>query len=196
MKIYGDIRSGNCQKVRFAADYLGVDYEWVAMDLIKGQSRTPDFLALSPYGQAPVLQLDDGRAFAQSNAILLYLAEGTPLLPADRALRAFVMEQLFWEQAIHHLAIAGCRRQMLRQGKGIDERDQWRVDWGEQALDHLERQLSEKPWLVGDAMTVADISLLAYTRLAHEGGFSLENRPAVRAWIVRCEDTLGLRALA
>lgn len=196
MKLYGDMRSGNCQKVRFAADYLGMDYEWVAIDLIKGESRTPDFLAMSLYGQAPVLQLEDGRAVAQSNAILLYLAEGTDLLPTDRFLRAQVMEQLFWEQAYHNVGVAGCRRQMVLFGKSADERDETTVKMGERALDLLDQQLADKAWLVGNGMTVADIGLVTYTRLAHEGALSLENRPAVRAWVRRCEEKLGLIAVA
>ena len=97
MKIYGDLASGNCLKVKALADHLGLAYDWLPVDILKGESRTADFLAMNPLGQVPTVVLDDGRALAQSNAILLYLAEGSALLPADPYERAKVAELLFWE---------------------------------------------------------------------------------------------------
>jgi len=195
MKIYGDLASGNCLKVKYLADHLGLAYDWVPVDVMSGESRSADFLAMSPMGQVPTVALDDGRALAQSNAILLYLAEGSALLPADRYARAKVSELLFWEQYSHEPYIAVCRFQMLYLGKPRDAREAWRVERGEQALDLMERLLKGRDWFVGEGLTVADIALLAYTRLAHEGGFDLAPRCNVRAWIERCEAALGLEAI-
>ncbi len=194
MRIFGDFASGNCLKVKYAADHLGLEYDWTSVDILKGESRTETFLALNPAGQVPTLLLEDGRALAQSNAILLYLAEGTPLLPDDRYLRAKVNELLFWEQYSHEPYIAVCRFHMHYLGKPREEREDWRVERGERALDFMEAWLQGRDWLVGDSLSVADIALLAYTRVAHEGGFDLSTRPAVGRWISRSEQALDLPA--
>ena len=190
MKIYGDKNSGNCHKVRFVADYLGLSYQWVEIDILNNESRTERFLALSPMGQVPVIELDDGRALAQSNAIISYLAEGSALLPSDPFQRARVNELLFWEQYSHEPYIAVCRFHMVYLGRPKEEREPWRVERGERALDFLEQWLTGRDWLVGDHITVADVALLAYTRLAPEGGFDLAPRRGVRGWIRRCEAEL------
>jgi glutathione S-transferase len=194
MRIYGDVISGNCLKVKYTADYLGLPYEWQAVDVLKGECRTPEFLSVSDMGQVPVVVLDDGRALAQSNAIIRYLARGSSLLPDDAYLSAKVDELLFWEQYSHEPYVAVCRFQMTYLKKPKAERDAWRVDRGEAALDFMEKRLAGLDWLVGDAMTVADISLLGYTRLADEGGFDLSLRPNIRKWIARCENELKLPA--
>jgi glutathione S-transferase len=193
MRIFGDSRSGNCQKVRMLADHLGLAYEWREVDVAGGGTREPDFLALNPAGQVPVIVLEDGRALAQSNAILAYLAEGTALLPADPFRRARVFEQLFWEQYSHEPYIAVCRFQMVYEGKPAAAREAWRVARGEAALDLMEARLDERAWIADASMTIADIALVAYTRLAHEGGFDLGARPGIRAWIARCEARLQRR---
>ncbi|MGF1608921.1 MAG: glutathione S-transferase family protein [Kiloniellales bacterium] len=195
MKIYGDLGSGNCLKVKYLADHLGLGYEWVPVDIMRGESRTADFLAMNPMGQVPTVVLDDGRALAQSNALLLHLAEGSALLPADRYARAKVNELLFWEQNSHEPTIAVCRFQMLYLGKPKAAREPWRVERGEAALDLMDQWLAGREWFVGEGLTVADIALLAYTRLAHEGGFDLTPRRHLRAWIARCEDALGLETI-
>jgi glutathione S-transferase len=192
MRIHGDLASGNCLKVKFVCDYLGLAYDWVAVDILKGESRTETFLALNPLGQVPVLELDDGRTLAQSNAILLYLGEGTALLPADPYARAKVAEWLFWEQYSHEPYIAVCRFHMHYKGEPKETREPWRVDRGEAALDAMDQALTDRAFLVGDGLTLADVALLAYTRVAHEGGFDIASRPAVQAWIARCEAALGL----
>jgi glutathione S-transferase len=192
MRIFGDTVSGNCLKVRYVADHLGLAYEWVPVDIMKGESRTPAFLAMSPMGQVPVVELDDGRRLAQSNAILRYLARESALLPEDPFLQAKVDELLFWEQYSHEPYIAVCRFQLVYLKRGPEEREPARVERGEKALDFMKHLLDGRTWLVGDGMTVADIALLAYTRLAHEGGFDLAPRPAVRQWVARCEAALGL----
>ena len=158
-----------------------------------GGSRTPEFLAVNPAGQVPAVDFGDGKMLAQSNAVLLYLAENSTLLPEAPFLRAKVNEWLFWEQYSHEPYIAVCRFRMLYGGKELDERDGWRVERGEEAMDHMEAQLASKSFLVGEALSPADIALLAYTRLAHEGGFDLTTRPRLSAWIKRCETALELR---
>ena len=192
MRIYGDSNSGNCLKVKYTADYLGLGYEWINVDIMQGESRTPDFLQINPQGQVPVVELEDGRCLAQSNAIIRYLAHGTVLLPEDSYLQAKVDEWLFWEQYSHEPYIAVCRSHMLYQGKSREAREPWRVERGEQALDYMENHLAGSQWLAGNTFTIADIALLAYTRVAHEGGFDLENRQHVRQWVQDCEQLLSL----
>ena len=193
MKIHGNSGSGNCLKIRYLADHLGVAYDWVEVDILKSETRTPSFLALSPMGRVPVVELDDGRPLAESNAILLHLAEGSALLPEDRYERAKVHELMFWEQYSHEPYIAVCRFHMLYLGRVPEEREAWRVERAEQALDLMESLLGKgRDWFVANRPTVADICLLPYTRFADEGGFDLSPRPAVRSWIRRCEDVLGL----
>jgi len=193
MKIYGDSVSGNCLKVRYIADHLGVPYTWIPVDILRGESRTESFLAMNPMGQVPVIELDDGRALSQSNAILLYLARGSRLLPEDAFVRAQIDQWLFWEQYSHEPYIAVCRFGMVYRGQPKEERESWRVERGESALDLMESHLRNKDWFVGDSLTVADIALFAYTRVAHEGGFDLALRPNLRAWIARCDLALGLK---
>lgn len=192
MKVYGDRISGNCLKVQYTADYLGLDYEWVDTDIMAGESRTPEYMAMNPAGQVPMLLLDDGRSIAQSNAIIGYLAEGSALLPADAYDRAKAYEWLFWEQYSHEPYVAVCRFVMVYEKKPASEREPWRVERGEGALDLMERSLDGRDWFAGGAISIADIALVAYTRLAHEGGFDLASRPRVRAWIERTEDALGI----
>lgn len=192
LKIYGDRISGNCLKVKWTADHVGRPYTWVETDVVKGETRTPAFLAKFPQGQVPAIELEDGRTLAQSNGIARYLAHGSALLPADPYLQGKIDEWLFWEQYSHEPYIAVCRFQMAYLGKGRNEREAWRVERGEKALDFMESQIADDGFLVGKGVTVADIALLAYTRVAHEGGFDLATRPRLRKWIGRCETALKL----
>jgi glutathione S-transferase len=192
MKIYGDNISGNCLKVKYTADCLGLRYDWVPVDIMKGETRTRDFLRKNLMGQVPVIELDDGRHLAQSNAIIRYLARGSRLLPEDPYLQARVDELLFWEQYSHEPYIAVLRFHMKYLGKPKETREAYRVQRGESALDLMQQLLDGRDWFVSSAMTIADIALLAYTRLAHEGGFDLALRPNIRAWIGRSEKLLGL----
>ena len=185
--------SGNCLKVKYTADYLGLDYDWAAVDILENQTHTAEFLKVNPQGQVPAIQLQDGRCLAQSNAIIRYLARESSLLPEDAFQQAKVDEWLFWEQYSHEPYIAVCRFHMLYQKQSKDSRPDWRVERGEKALDFMEQQLQECDWLVAKSMTVADIALLAYTRVAHEGGFDLSARSRLSSWIKRCEQTLGLQ---
>jgi glutathione S-transferase len=192
MKVYGDRISGNCLKVQYTADYLGIDHEWVDTDISQGDSRTPEYLAMNPAGQVPMLVLDDGRVIAQSNAIIGYLAEGSDLLPGTAYERAKVYEWMFWEQYSHEPYVAVCRFVMVYEKKSAAEREDWRVARGEAALDLMEQCLEGRDWFARSGLSVADVALIAYTRLAHEGGFDLEPRPRVRAWIERTENALGI----
>lgn len=192
MKIFGDLNSGNCLKVKWTCDHLGIAYAWVDIDTMKGQSRMPEFLAMNPCGQVPTILLDDGRPLAQSNAIIRYLARDTALIPADAYLAAKMDEWLFWEQYSHEPYVAVCRFVMVYLGKPAADRDPEKVKRGEAALDRMDKHLAASPFLVGDAFTLADVSLLAYTRVAHEGGFDLAGYPSLRRWIAGCEKVLGL----
>lgn len=192
MQIYGDRISGNCLKVLYTADKLNIPYEWIDVDILKGEAQTPEFLALNPSGQVPAVVLDDGGTLAQSNAIISYLAEGSDLFPADPYNRAKINEWLYWEQYSHEPYIAVCRFQKVYLGKSDRDLDPDKVKRGYAALDRMERALSDAPYLVGDNLTIADIALVAYTRLAHDGGFDLTAYGKVMAWISRIEADLSL----
>ena len=193
MRIYGDVASGNCLKVKIVADHLGIDYEWYPVDILRGESRTLDYLDRFPSGQVPGVILDDGRCLSQSNAIIRYLARGSRLLPEDGFVQAKVDEWLFWEQYSHEPAIAVCRFEMRYLGKPPEARDPARVARGEAALDRMERHLAGCDWMVGEGSTIADVALFAYTQWAGEGGFDLEARPFIRAWLTRCTTVFGQR---
>ncbi len=192
MKVYGDRNSGNCQKISFTADFLQLPYQWIDIDITKGESRTDAYLRKSPMGQVPMIELNDGRCLAQSNAIIRYLAQGSSLLPDDTFTQAKIDELLFWEQYSHEPYVATSRYHMVYLGRTKDQREAWRVERGEKALDLMQRLIKGRMWFVGDSLSVADIALLAYTRLAPEGGFDLNTRPDVKAWIMRAEMALGL----
>ncbi|MBI5132904.1 MAG: glutathione S-transferase family protein [Rhodopseudomonas palustris] len=196
MKIYGDLKSGNCLKVKWVCDALASPYQWVAVDTMKGDTRTPEFLALNPAGQVPVVVLDDGRPLAQSNAIIRYLARDSDLLPRDPYLAARMDEWLFWEQYSHEPYIAVCRYQMLYLGKPAAARDPAKVERGHAALALMDRHLADSRFLVGPDCSLADVALLAYSRVAPEGGFALDGYPAVRRWIADAERALGVAPLA
>lgn len=192
LRIYGDTKSGNCLKVKWTAERLALPFDWVEVDILRSQSRTPEFLAMNPAGQVPAVIFDDGRALAQSNAIMLHLAEGSALIPTDAFERAKMYEWLFWEQYSHEPYVAVARFQVAYLGKPVSELDPRLVERGGAALARLETQLTTTPYLVGERLTLADIALVAYTRVAHEGGFDLSLYPAVKAWVGRVEDALGL----
>jgi glutathione S-transferase len=178
--------------VKWVCDRLRIPYQWVAVDTLQGETRTPAFLKLNAAGQVPVVVFDDGRALAQSNAIVRYLARGSDLIPADGFLAAKMDEWLFWEQYSHEPYIAVCRFLMVYLGKSASDLDPDKVKRGHAALTRMEEQLSTSRFLVGEAFTLADIALLAYTRVAHQGGFDLAGYGAVRRWIGDCENVLGL----
>ena len=196
MKIYGDSRSGNCQKVAWTARLMGRPFDWIEVDVMSGATRTPEFLAMNPAGQVPTAVLDDGRTLAQSNAIILYLAEGSDLVPSDAYDRARMMEWLFWEQYSHEPYVAVVRFQVHFLGKAVADLEPRLVERARGALSRLDDALAAQPFLVGARPTLADLSLVAYTRLAYEGGFALTDYPHVQAWVARVEDALEIAPLA
>ena len=192
MKIYGDSKSGNCLKVKWVCDKLAQPYTWIEIDTLRGESRTPEFLKINGAGQVPAVVLDDGRALAQSNAIIRYLARDSDLIPSDPYDAAKMDEWLFWEQYSHEPHIAVCRFQMAYLGKAASDLDPDKVKRGYAALARMEHQLAATRFLIGDAISLADVALLAYTRVSHEGGFHLDGYAAVRRWIGESERSLGL----
>jgi glutathione S-transferase len=192
MKVYGDSNSGNCLKVKWLCDHLALPYDWVDVDTMKGESRTPDFLKLNGAGQVPIIVLDGGGVLAQSNAIIRYLARDSDLIPADPFQAAKMDEWLFWEQYSHEPYIAVCRFQMVYLGKPVSDLDPEKIKRGYFALARMEHQLAATRFLIGDVCTLADLSLLAYTRVAHEGGFHLGGYEAIRRWIGEAEQALGV----
>jgi glutathione S-transferase len=190
MRVFGDLGSGNCLKVKYTADYLDLPYEWIHVDIMKAETRQPEFLTKNPFGQIPVVELPDGRHLAQSNAIVLYLARNSALVPEDDFDRAKADELMFWEQYSHEPYVAVARYQRVYLGKPSAEARV--VERGEKALDTMEHLLQGKVYFVGNRLSVADIALLPYTRMAHEGGFDLSGRPAMREWIARCEKDLRI----
>ena len=193
IKIFGDPISGNCLKVKWACERLAIPFTWTNIDVTKQETRTAAFLAMNPAGQVPTVLLDDGRPLAQSNAILLYLAEGSDLIPPNSYERAKMLEWLFWEQYSHEPYVAVARFQMAYLGKSRSELDPKLIERGEAALGRLEEALSGADFLVGGRLSLADISLVAYTRMAGDGGFELARYPAVQAWIARVEAAVPIR---
>jgi glutathione S-transferase len=184
-RLYDSAISGNSYKVRLAAAQLGVPLAIVPVDILKGESRTPEFLAVNPNGRTPVLD-DDGFVLAESNAILSYLARGTRLLPDDRKSFALVLQWMFFEQYSHEPYIATSRFLLLHRPDSPDRAAALsaRRAGGWAALGVMERHLAANAFFVG-GYTIADIALFAYTHLSHEGGFPLDVFPNVRAWLQR-----------
>lgn len=182
--------SGNCYKIRLTAAHAGVPIERREYDLIKGETRTPEFLAnVSANGRVPVLQVG-GRSIPESNAICFYLADGTPLIPGDRADRADMLHWMFWEQYQHEPNIATLRFWM--RWVGTDhltdlQRSQVPVKrkLGNEALQSMDQHLQGREWFVGDAMSLADICLFAYTHVAGDAEFDLTLYPNVVQWMER-----------
>jgi glutathione S-transferase len=184
--LYSSAVSGNCYKVRLLLAHLGLDYELCEVDVVDRSNRGELLGALNPALRVPTLVLDDGRPLAESGAILWYFGEGTRFVPQDRYLRAQVLQWMFFEQYEHEPAVAVVRFLVAYSNRPYDEAFvASRRKAGERALDVLERRLDGRTWLVGDAMTLADIALYAYTHVAGEGGFDLGGRPGTRAWLAR-----------
>jgi glutathione S-transferase len=194
-RVFGTSSSGNCHKVRLALDMLGLPYRWHEVDVLKGETRTPEFLAMNPNGQVPVLQIDDHTFLPESNAILCYLADGSSLWPGDRLARAQALQWMFFEQYSHEPAIAVARfiRRFLK--RYDDPRLPELMRRGHGALAVMEAHLARQPFLAGAGFSIADIALFAYTHRADEGGFDLAGYPAVRSWLGRCLAQPGVSAM-
>jgi len=186
IKLYDFHESGNAYKVRLLLTQLGVPFERVDVNILQGETRTPAFLALNPNHRVPVVQWPDGRCLAESNAILFHFAEGTPLLPGDNWGRAQALQWMFFEQYSHEPYIAVLRfwhfAGLLEQNR---EQLAAKAQRGHEALAVMEQHLATREFFVGQAYSIADISLYAYTHVAPEGGFDLAEYPSIRAWMRR-----------
>ena len=185
--LYDNHLSGNGYKPRLLLAHLGRTYERIELDILKGETRTPEFLARNRNGRIPVLELEDGMCIAESNAILFYLAEGSRFLPSDRLARSLTMQWLFFEQYSHEPFIAVARHWIQHVGMTDAQRTRLpdKQEGGRAALAVMEGHLREWDWFVGGSMTIADIALYAYTHAAEEGGFDLARYPAVGDWLER-----------
>ena len=179
--------SGNCYKVRLLLAQLGLLYERVEWDASKGETHTPEFLGINPAGKVPVLETEAGALLPESNAILFYLAEGTPLLPDGKFERAQTLRWMLFEQSVHqpNLAVARFLVKFLEMTDERQEMLRQKQKAGYLALETMEGHLEAEDFLVEERYTVADIALYAYTHVAHEGGFDLRPFPAIRAWLGR-----------
>jgi glutathione S-transferase len=187
MLLYDNPVSGNCYKVRLLLAHLGLPYERRFVDVVDRSQRRELLGGLNPALRVPTLVLDDGRALAESGAILCYLGEGTRFVPDDAYGRAQVLQWLFFEQNLHEPAIAVTRFWLAYSGRPelFEPQREAQRKAGYRALDVMERHLAGRGWLVGDGMTLADIALYAYTHVADEGGFDLGRYEAIRAWLAR-----------
>ena len=187
MKIYGDPQSGNCYKVQLVCQLLNIDHQWIDVDILAGDTKSDDFLKKNPNGKIPLLELNSGETLSESNAIINYLAFGSDLYPNDRLAQARVLQWQFFEQYSHEPFIAVARFINKYLGLPEDKADEYaaKQTGGHKALQVMEQQLAETPFLAGEKVTTADISLYAYTHVADEGGFELEAYPAIRAWLDR-----------
>lgn len=190
-RIYGDSISGNCYKLQLAAAQTGFEHDWHEVNLMAGQSRTPEFLTMNPNGKVPVLDLRDGRFLPESNAILAYIADGTPLAGGDRYERANVLAWMCFEQYSHEPFIATSRFIIKYLGNPPEKSDslESKKPGGYRALDIMEQHLAKHDYFANAAYSIADIALFAYTHVAHEGAFDLSTYPAINAWIDRVRAT-------
>ena len=183
--IYGDTLSGNCYKIALLCSQLNIKLEWREVLITRGETQTPEFVAMNPAGQIPVVVLDDGAVLTQSNAILHYFARGSALLPEDNLLRVRVLEWQFFEQYSHEPTIAV--RRFIKKYQGLPPSRQAEFDAKEagsyRALDVMETRLADHQFLVADHYTLADVSLYAYTHVADEAGLDLDCYPGIRRWL-------------
>jgi glutathione S-transferase len=186
--LYSMQRSGNCYKVRLALAQLGVSYRLMEIDILRGESRTPEFLRMNPDGRVPLLEVTPGRYLPESNAILWYLAGGSSLVPEDRADRAEALQWMFFEQHSlePNLGAAWFWLTLIKGGRELQQHaiEDW-MEKGYAALGVMEKHLERRRFFVADRYTIADIALYAYTHIAHECDYDLDTFPAVRSWLRR-----------
>ena len=192
--VYGDMLSGNCYKIAMLLEFMGVPYDWEAVDVLSGYTQSPEFKQLNANAKIPVLEITDaetgGKEFlSESNAILNYLAESCEFLPASGLPRARVLQWQFFEQYSHEPYIAVARFIKRFLGLPADRQAQYEgvQVGGHKALAVMDEQLSRTFYLCGETLTIADISLYAYTHVASDGGFDLAGYPNILAWIAKIE---------
>jgi glutathione S-transferase len=193
MLLYNSAVSGNCYKVRLLLAHLGLAYDKVEVSVVDRSNRPELLGGLNPALRVPTLVLDDGRPLAESNAILWYFGDGTPYLPTDPYERAQVLQWCFFEQYSHepYVAVARFWKMYSGQPEQFDRQRERLHAGGYAALDAMEAHLADRAFLVGDRYSLADISLYAYTHVAHEGGFELERFPEIRSWLERVAEQPG-----
>lgn len=191
LKVYGDIQSGNCYKVKLLLSLLNIEHEWLHVNILDGESQTNAFLQKNPNGKVPTVEFSDGRCLSESNAILSYFAEGSDFSANDKFDRAKISQWLFFEQYSHEpfIAVARFIQYYLDMPDNRKEEYHSLQAGGNKALALLEQQLTIMPYLVGDQLSIADIALYAYTHVAHQGGFDLALYPQITAWCQRIENT-------
>ncbi len=187
LRLYDFLPSGNGYKIRLLLTQIGMPFERIEINILEGESRTTKFLSINPNGKIPVLELSEGKYLAESNAILMFLSEGTEFLPYDRFLKAQVLQWLFFEQYSHEPFIATSRYWISILGKADEYKEALKEkhERGYAALEVMENHLTKKTFFVGERYTIADIALFAYTHVASEGGFDLSKFKAIQAWIER-----------
>jgi len=190
LKIYGDSRSGNCYKLKLLCAEMEMVYHWQEVDILAGDTHTPEFLAMNANGKIPLLVLPDGRCLAESNAILCFLADGSEFFAGDAFARADLLHWLFFEQYSHEPYIATSRYIIQYLGSPPERQAdlEQKKAGGYKALGVMEQRLHQHDFLTGDRYSIADIALFAYTHVAEEGGFSLGDFPAITAWIERIRE--------
>ncbi|WP_343682966.1 glutathione S-transferase family protein [Acinetobacter baylyi] len=193
MKVYGDIQSGNCYKVKLLLNFLELAHEWIHIDVLKAETHTPEFLKMNPNAKIPVVQLENGQSLAESNAILGYVAEGTRFIPSDRYKKAKMYELMFFEQYSHEPCIAVARFIQKYQGMPEARLEEYQKlqPKGHKVLAILEQALDGHHYLLGEEVSLADISLYAYTHVADEGGFDLNLYPNIQRWCQRIANSAG-----
>ena len=195
MTIYGDSISGNCLKVKFVAEALGLPFDWVEVSVLNKETRTPEFLAMNPAGQVPVVRFADNNVLAQSNAIILHLAQNTDLIPTDAFERAQMFQWMFWEQYSHETALAVLRFQKFYLKKPDGEIDPNLRPRCLRVLSLMDEHLEDRHYFVGKRLSLADVALVAYTRFSHQADIELKDYPAVAAWVRRVEHDLKIEHL-
>ena len=193
IKIYGDIHSGNCYKIKLLCSLLSIPHRWIAVDILNGETQTSEFLKMNPDGKIPLLVMEGGECLAESNAILFYLAQNSHLLPEDNLQLARVLQWQFFEQYSHEPYIAVARFIARYLGLPEDRKEEYenKRAGGYRALDVMELRLQKGQFLVGNHCTIADISLYAYTHVADEGGFDLSRYPTILDWLKRIQSLEG-----
>ena len=187
IELYDSAISGNAYKVRLLLTHLGIPFERIEMNVDDGSTRKAEFLKINPNGKVPALQFPDGRVLFESNAILFYLALNTPYWPTDPWHQGQAVQWMNFEQYSHEPTIAVVRHWVAHLGKTLQNEPQLagKIAGGDRALDVMEGHLKAHRWFAGNAYSIADIALFAYTHVAGEGGFDLQRRPAIRDWLGR-----------
>ncbi len=187
LKVYGMSSSGNCYKIKLLLEQLGQPYVWEEIDIMRGTTRTAEFLAMNPNGKVPTLEIEPGAFLAESNAILHYIAEDTAFLPREKLARARALQWMFFEQYSHepYIAVARFICKFLPADHARRAELPSLLERGNQALDVMEKHLASRSYFVDEQYSIADIALFAYTHEAHVGGFELSRYPAVKRWLAR-----------